>query len=177
MKKNRILNCLYLIILAVNFFISCKNNNKEQIIYFEKIENEQELQSAILFSLKNDSISTVKYNILKSFYIEQKKTFRYKNLNILLENLNNLSTEEKQLLYFTKNYKKDNKLQELENLSFNEKVKKLQLESNSKNVYFISPSKYTKEELYSILYFFYEEHSYILYDDDTGKFLILNYLK
>ncbi|RMZ59702.1 hypothetical protein D1632_08745 [Chryseobacterium nematophagum] len=176
MKRNRIFNCLCLTVFVLSLFVSCENN-KEKTIYFEKIENEQELQSAVLFSLKNDSISTVKYNILKSFYNEQKKSFRYNDLNSLLKNLNNLSAKEKELLYFTKNYKRDNSLQELENLSFNEKVKKLQLESNSKNVYFVSASKYSKEELYSILYIFYKQQSYILYDDDIGKFLILDNLK
>ncbi|WP_312994641.1 hypothetical protein [Chryseobacterium flavum] len=176
MKKNRNFNFLSLIIFSISLFISCKNN-KEKNVYFEKIEKEQELQSAILFSLKDDSISMVKYNILKSFYNEQKKSFRYNDLNSLLKNLNNLSNKEKELLYFTKNYKKDNSLQELENLSFNDKVKKLQLESNYKNIYIVSASKYTKEELYSILYIFYKEQSYILYDDNIGKFLILDNLE
>ncbi|UHO39055.1 hypothetical protein H5J24_02540 [Chryseobacterium capnotolerans] len=176
MKKNRNFNFLFLIIFSLIFITSCKNNN-EKNIYFEKIENEQELQSAILFSVKNDSISIVKYNILKGFYNEQKKSFRYNDLNSLLKNLNNLSTKEKELLYFTKNLKKDNSLQELEDLSFNDKVKKLQLDRNSKNIYFVSASKYTKEELYSILYIFYKEQNYILYDDNIGKFLILQNLK
>jgi len=176
MKKNRYFNFLFLIIFALSLFISCKNN-KEKIVYFEKLENEQELQSAVLFSLKNDSISTVQYNILESFYNNQKARVNYENFQNLLENLNNLSNEEKHLLYFTDNYKFDDKIKSLENLSFDDKAKKLNLESNLEKNYFVSPSKYTKEELFSILYIFYRDQSYILFDDDIGQYLVLNNLK
>jgi hypothetical protein len=176
MKKNKFISRLCLIILTLSFCVCC-TNNKKQVEYFDKIENKQELQSVTLFSLKSDSISTVKYNILQSFYNEQKKSFSYKTFKNLLENLDNLSNKEKQLLYFTKNYKLDKNIQNLENLPFNEKIKKLQLESNSKNGYFISPSKYKKEELYSILYLFYKDHNYILFDDDIGQYLILDFNK
>lgn len=176
MKKNRNFNFLSLIIFSLIFITSCKNNN-EKNIYFEKIKNEQELQSSVLFSLKNDTISTVQYNILESFYRNQKEKLKYKTFENLLENLNNLSNKEKHLLYFTGNYKFNEKIRKIENLSFHEKAKKLNLESNSKTGYFISPSKYSKEELFSILYIFYNSQNYILFDDDIGQYLILDNLK
>lgn len=173
MKNNKIFNGHYLLYFALFFFVTCINN-KKQIDYFKKIENEQELQSAILFSSKNDSLSTVKFNILQSFYNEQRKSFNYDSFNDLLKNLDNLSNSEKQLLYFTTNYKFDESVKKIQHLSFDKKVQSLSLVSNSKGGYLLSPSKYSKEKLFSILYLFYKDQSYVLFDDNIGQYLILN---
>lgn len=173
MRKNKLylLNSILLISTIITL-ISCKNYNRES--FYKNIEKEQELQTALIFSIKKDSISFVNYNILKDFFSAQEKSFKYKNFDELLLNINKISNKEKRLLYFSDNYKFDENSKILENLSTDEIAKKLKLDKTSKNGYYVSPSKYSKEVLYSILYLFYKNNQFILYDDDIGQYLIVD---
>lgn len=169
MKTN---NFFYYIIPIIIMF-SCSDNRKQKKYFMKIIENE-ELQTTLLFSLKEDSISSIQFNILQSFYTEQKSIFKYNSFSDLLNNLDNLTYKEKQSLSFGTSYLLKKNILFIENLSFKEKIKYLNLAKNSKNNYIISSSKYSKEELYTILYIFYKNGNYILYDDEIGQYLIID---
>ncbi|QOW09159.1 hypothetical protein Q73A0000_01715 [Kaistella flava (ex Peng et al. 2021)] len=172
MKRNKCIHNILLVLVLVVFYYSC-TNDRSRNLYFTQIKNDEELQSSYIFSNKDDSISAVQFNVLEGFYNEQKKDFSYKDLDHLLVHLNSLSRKDKDLLYFSKSYKIDNKFSTLLELSTDQIGSNLNLEKTEQNHYILSGSKYKKEKLFTILYAFYIKDNYILYDDNKGIYIIV----
>ncbi|WP_027388063.1 hypothetical protein [Chryseobacterium gregarium] len=172
MKKNNFITGVIALFGFFLFFSCSKNNN--QSIYFNNIENNEELQSALLFSYNNDSISMVNYNILKGFYKEQKNNFQYENFENLLTKLDDLTTNDRKMLYFSKNYKANQYFEAFKELSTEQLAVKLHLVKSGNNIYSLSASKFKEEDLFPILFSFYKKGNYIIHDDDVGNYLILS---
>lgn len=125
-------------------------------------KNDEELQSSYIFSNKDDSISAVQFNILEGFYNEQNKDFSYKDLDHLLVHLNSLSRKDKDLLYFSKSYKIDNKFSTLLELSTDQIGSNLNLEKTEQNYYILSGSKY-KRRNFLLFYMLFTYKTIIFY--------------